>query len=169
MSIHNICLRSSYHGSVEVNLTSILVRRRQVWSLALLSGLSIQHCCGLCCRSQMWLGSDIAMAVVQASVYSSNLTLILGSSTCRGCSPKTPKTSKQKTLVQPASLRYFLVPISNSFSFLCIPSISHTYCFLYSAHTPWSPWSSWPDFQSQEWCPVLSNLQRLAQCLAHNS
>ena len=36
-----------------------------VQSLALLSGLKIQCCCKLQCRSQMQLGSGIAVAVVQ--------------------------------------------------------------------------------------------------------
>ena len=34
-----------------------------VWSLALLSGLRIQHCHELCCRSQMCLRSHIAVAL----------------------------------------------------------------------------------------------------------
>ena len=38
--------------------------RLQVWSLPLLSGLGIWHCCELWCRSQTWLGSGVA--VVQA-------------------------------------------------------------------------------------------------------
>ena len=33
-------------------------------SLASLSGLRIEHCCELWCRSQTWLGSRIAVAVV---------------------------------------------------------------------------------------------------------
>ena len=35
-----------------------------VRSLALLSGLRIQHCCELWCRSKTWLGSGVAVAVV---------------------------------------------------------------------------------------------------------
>ena len=38
--------------------------RLRVRSLTLLSGLKIWRCCELWCRSQMWLGSRIAMAVV---------------------------------------------------------------------------------------------------------
>ena len=38
----------------------------QVQSLALLSGLRIRHCCELWCRSQTWLGSHIAVAVLCA-------------------------------------------------------------------------------------------------------
>ena len=37
--------------------------RFQVQSLALLSGLRIQHCPELWCRSQMWLRSQVAVAV----------------------------------------------------------------------------------------------------------
>ena len=54
---------SSHHGSVEMNLISIL--RTQVRSLALISGLRIQHCRELCCRSQTRLGSGIAVALIQ--------------------------------------------------------------------------------------------------------
>ena len=40
--------------------------RMRVQSLALLSGLRIQLCSELWCRSQMQLGSCVAVAVVQA-------------------------------------------------------------------------------------------------------
>jgi len=39
----------------------------QVQSLAFLSGLRIQCCRELWCRSQMWLGSGVAVAVVWAA------------------------------------------------------------------------------------------------------
>ena len=48
--------------------------RLQVRSQVSLSGLRIQHCRGLWCRSQMWLGYGIAVAVVQASSCSSDQT-----------------------------------------------------------------------------------------------
>ena len=38
--------------------------RLQVWSLASILGLKIQHCCELWCRSQTRLGSGIAVAVM---------------------------------------------------------------------------------------------------------
>ena len=38
--------------------------RLQVWSLASFSGVGIRHCCELWCRSQMWLKSGVAVAVV---------------------------------------------------------------------------------------------------------
>ena len=61
--------------------------RLQVQSPALLRGLWIQHCCELWCRSQTWLGSGIAVAVVQAGGYSSDRTHRLGTSICHRCSP----------------------------------------------------------------------------------
>jgi len=42
--------------------------RTQVLSLALLSGLRIQHCCELWYRLQMWLGSGIAVAIAVALI-----------------------------------------------------------------------------------------------------
>ena len=65
--------------------------RRQVRSLALLSGLRIQPCYELSCSSLTWLRSYIAVA--QASKCSSSSTPSLGTSTCCRCSPK--KQNKQ--------------------------------------------------------------------------
>ena len=48
--------------------------RFRVQSLALLSGLRIQHCCELQCRSQMQFGSRIAVAVVWADSCNSHST-----------------------------------------------------------------------------------------------
>ena len=45
--------------------------------------VKIWCCRGLWCRSQMWLGSDGAVAVVSASSCSSDLIPSLGTSTCR--------------------------------------------------------------------------------------
>ena len=42
----------------------------------------------------MWLGSGVAVAVVQAGSFSSNLTLSLGTSICHGCGPKKQKKKK---------------------------------------------------------------------------
>ena len=52
----------------------------QVPSLALLSELRIRHCRNRQHKLQMWLGSCVAVAVVQAGSCSSDLTL--GTSTC---------------------------------------------------------------------------------------
>ena len=51
---------SSRRGSVETKLGTMRLR---VWSLASCSGLRIQHCCEPWCRSQMRLGSGIAVAL----------------------------------------------------------------------------------------------------------
>ena len=65
--------------------------RLRVPSLALLSGLRIQCCHELWCRLQMQLRSGVAVAVVQGSSCSSNLTASLGTSIWRQCSPKKKK------------------------------------------------------------------------------
>ena len=62
--------------------------RVHVQSLALLGGLRIWHCRDLWCRSQMHFGSGVAMAVVYAGGYSSDLTPSLGVSICRRFSPQ---------------------------------------------------------------------------------
>ena len=54
-----------------------------------LSGLRIQCCYELWCRFQMWLGSQVTVAV--AVDGSSDLTPILGTSICHRCSPKKQK------------------------------------------------------------------------------
>ena len=69
--------------------------RLRVRSLALLSGLRIWCCCELWCRLQTWFRSGIAVAVAQASGYSSDLTPSLGTSVCRGCSPKEQEKKKK--------------------------------------------------------------------------
>ena len=69
--------------------------RLRVRSLLLFSGLRIQLCCELWCRSQR-LGSGIAVAVVQAGGYSSDLTPSLGTSICHGYCPKKTKKRKKK-------------------------------------------------------------------------
>ena len=86
--------------------------RLRVRSLASLRGLKIRHCCELCCRSQMQLGSCVAVAVVQAGGQSSDRTPSLGPSICHGFGPK--KTKQNKT---PSAL------VTNSpHGLLCCPS-----------------------------------------------
>ena len=48
--------------------------------------------------SQMWLRSHVAVAVVQAGTYSSDLTLSLGTSICHGCGPKNTKDKRKKEI-----------------------------------------------------------------------
>ena len=56
--------------------------RTRVWSLALPTGLRIQHCSKLRHRSQIQLGSGIAVAVVKAGSYCSDSSPSLGTSVC---------------------------------------------------------------------------------------
>ena len=56
-----------------------------------LSGLRTWHCCELQCRSQMRLGSGIAVPVAVASRCSSNSTPSQGTSICHRCSSHPPK------------------------------------------------------------------------------
>ena len=80
-------------------------KRRQVWALSLFSGLRIQRCHELCCRSQMWLWSCIAVAVVWAGRYSCHSTPSLRTSIC--CEYGPGKKKKQHTNVY----TYFLFKI----------------------------------------------------------
>ena len=65
--------------------------RTRVQPLASLSGLRIWHCHELQCRSQVGLGSCVAVAVAWSGNYSSNLTPSLGTSTCHRCGLKKTK------------------------------------------------------------------------------
>ena len=85
-------------------------RRMQVRSLALLSELRLWRCHELWCRLQIRLGSCIAVTVVQASSYSSDLIPGLGTSICRRCSPKKQKYKEK---------RHLLIPNSQSISAPC--------------------------------------------------
>ena len=85
-------IRSSPCSSVVMSLTSIredtgLIPGPAQW-------VRIKYCCKLWCRSQMWLGSGVAVVVVSASSCSSNLTPGLGTSICCMCSPKKQKKKK---------------------------------------------------------------------------
>ena len=83
--------RSSHCDSALTNQTGLVSMRMWVQSLALFSGLRIWHCCELWCRSTMWLRSVVAVAVVEGSSCSSNLTPRLGTSICHVCGPKKTK------------------------------------------------------------------------------
>ena len=69
-----------------MNLTSIL--EDAGWIPGLPQWLSIQHYHRLQCRSRMWLGSGIAVALGKAGGYSPNSTPSLGISICYRYSPK---------------------------------------------------------------------------------
>ena len=68
----------------------------QVRSLASLSGLRIWCGCELWCRSQMQLGSDIAVAVMSARGNSSDQTPSLGTCICCRCGPKKRQKKKKR-------------------------------------------------------------------------
>jgi len=63
-------------------LSGLRTTRIRFQSLASLSGLRIRHCPKLWHRSQMPLGSSIAVAVAQACTCSSDWTPSPGSSIC---------------------------------------------------------------------------------------
>ena len=75
------------------NLISMKIR---VWSLALLSGLKTQRCCELWCRSQMQLGSGIAMAMAVSGNCSSDSIPCLVTFKCHGCGHKKKKKKDWK-------------------------------------------------------------------------
>ena len=76
------------------NLTSTM----WMWvrSLASFSEFEIRHCCELWCRSQMRLGSLLAVAVAGWQLQL-RFDPSLGTSTCHRCSPK---KDKKKSLFQ---------------------------------------------------------------------
>ena len=79
--------------------------RLQVPSLDSLSGLRIQRCRALWCRSQTWLGYGIAVALVQAGSNSSDWTPSLGTFMCLRCGPKRTKEKKKKAKIYQKSLQ----------------------------------------------------------------
>ena len=72
---------------------NIVSMRMKVWFLAMLSGLRIWHFPNMWCRSQMQLRSSVAVAVVHAYDYSTNLAPCLGTFICPGCSHRKKKKS----------------------------------------------------------------------------
>ena len=93
------------HGAAPAGLiwgrgVPIMAQRKWIWlettrlrvrSLASLSGFRIHRCRELWCRSQMRLGSGVAVAVGYAGSYSSDSTPSPGTSVCCRCSPKSKK------------------------------------------------------------------------------
>jgi len=73
----------------------LVSKRMRVWSLGSLSGLGIQHCRELWCRSQTWLGSCVAMAVAQASSCSSDSTPGVELPYAMGVAPKRKEKKKR--------------------------------------------------------------------------
>ena len=89
--------------------TRLGTMRLRVRSLGLLNGLRIRCCHELWCGSQTWLGSGVAVAVVQAGSCRSNSTPSLGTSTCCGGSPKKTGKKKKKTRVAPTKVHLGIV------------------------------------------------------------
>ena len=83
---------SSHCGTAEMNPTRNYEVLGSIPGLA--QWLMIQRRHELRCRSQMWLVSAVAVAVVWANSCSSDWTLSLGTSTCYG--PKKAKKKKKK-------------------------------------------------------------------------
>ena len=71
--------------------------KMQVRFLASLSGLSIECCCELWCRSQTQLRSGVAVAVAKASSYSSDLTPAWELLYVTGAARKSKQANKIKT------------------------------------------------------------------------
>ena len=76
------CPESCPESPVESNPLGTM--RLWIWSLASRSGLRIWRGCELWCRSQMQLGSCVAVAMAKAGSCSSDLTPSLGTSICHG-------------------------------------------------------------------------------------
>ena len=70
--------------------------RLRVQSLALLIGLGIRCCRELWCRSQTWLGSRVAVTLVQAGGYSSDSIPSLGTYICLGSGLRKWQKDKNK-------------------------------------------------------------------------
>ena len=102
---------SSHRYTEEMNLT----RNHEIAGvISGLSGLRIWCCHELWCRSQTWLGSDVAVVVAQAGSCSSNRIPTLGISVCRRCSPKKQlkkKEKKRKAILPKAIYRVNAMPI----------------------------------------------------------
>ena len=120
--------------------TWLVSMRTWVQSLASLSGLRLWHCHELWYRSQMQLGSCVAVAVAQTNSCSSDWTLTLGTSIYHRCSPKKQKNKKwKKTLINAdkyisRSTRYktLLKTLRNEYIFIFINIYLHICMYIYA-------------------------------------
>ena len=81
---------------VQQKQIQLVSMRMRVQSLALLSGLRIRHCHELWCRSQIPLGSRIAVTAVWGQRCSAHSTHSLGISICHGFDPRKQKNKNKK-------------------------------------------------------------------------
>ena len=114
--------------------------RLRVRSLALLSGLRMQHCRELWCRSQMQLGCCVAVALAQAGSYSSDLTLAWEPPHAVGVVLKKHKDRKNHHLIL-KDLSFFcsldiLSQHSLSYSVLPHPSADPLFVYFHSLLLP---------------------------------
>ena len=93
--------RSPLCGTAGYRLVSL---RLWLGSLASPTGSGTQCCRELWPRSQRWLESRVALAVVQAGSRSSDSTPSLGTSSCLRCGPQKAKTKNKKP---PQSQQFF--------------------------------------------------------------
>ena len=106
--------------------------KMRVWSLALLSRLRIRGRHELQGRSQMQLGSHVAVAM--AGTWISNSTPNLRTSMCCRCSPKKHKKPPQKSHIILLKVALFLIFISgraSHLSFLSFFSLLHLHYYIY--------------------------------------
>ena len=74
----------------------------RVRSLISLSGLRIQHCHELWCRSKTWLGS-LLLWLWRRPAATAPMTPSLGTSICHGCGPQKQKKKKGRRKTPPNS------------------------------------------------------------------
>ena len=104
--------------------------RTQVWSLALLSGLRIWHCCELWYRSQTQLGSDLALLWLWCRpAVRADLTPSLETSICCECSPKKTKKRKKKKSLSSTLLEGFLRHLIENILIPCLALLYLTFFF----------------------------------------
>ena len=112
-------------------LTNLTRIHEDAGSIPDLAHLRIWHCHQLWCRLQTWLGSGIAVALVQVGSCSSDWTPSLRTSTYRRCDPK--KSKKKKKIMQETKPKAGLLPIKKRIVILVLgqPYYSSDTCELY--------------------------------------
>ena len=86
---------NSHHGSADINPPRICEDAHSM--PASFSRIRIRGCPELCCRSQMQLGSHIALAMAEACSCRSDVTPSLGTSIGSTCVPQRRKQLNQET------------------------------------------------------------------------